>query len=157
MSQSQFDGLYQRQLAYLRDKDFFVENCYAGADHKYQISIRVITETAWQNIFARNMLICEPDVQKQLSHCPAFTVICTTGFHANPKTDGTNSDAFIVLNIERGLIIIGETSYAGEIKKTVFSFMEYLLPKRGVLSTHSSANYGKDRDDVTGLKGLEEI
>jgi phosphoenolpyruvate carboxykinase (ATP) len=149
-----FERLHQRQLAYLQDKDVFAQNCYAGADPEYRLPIRVVTEKAWQSLCARNLFIREPDPVKQLAHQPAFTIICTPEFHSVPEVDGTASEAFIVLNIAKGLVLIGGTSYAGEIKKSIFTLLHYLLPKRNVLSLHCSANYGKDRDDVALFFGL---
>jgi phosphoenolpyruvate carboxykinase (ATP) len=154
MTPERFERLHQRQLAYLQDKDIFAQNCYAGADPEYRVPIRVITEKAWQSLCARNLFIREPDPVQQLKHQPTFTIICTPEFHADPEADGTASDAFIVINISRGLILIGGTSYVGEVKKSIFTILHYLLPKRNVLSLHCSANYGKDRDDVALFFGL---
>jgi phosphoenolpyruvate carboxykinase (ATP) len=154
MSVEKFERLHQRQLAYLQNKDVFVQNCYAGADPEYRLPIRVVTEKAWQSLCARNLFIPELDPTKQMQHQPSFTVICTPEFHAEPGVDGTASDVFIVINISRGLVLIGGTSYAGEIKKSIFTLMHYLLPKKNVLSLHCSANYGNDRDDVALFFGL---
>ncbi|MEZ6062130.1 MAG: phosphoenolpyruvate carboxykinase (ATP) [Planctomycetaceae bacterium] len=152
--QQQFDRLYARQLAYLQDKDLFVEDCYAGADPRYRVPIRVVTETAWHNLFARNMLIRELDGAKLADFQPQFTVINTPRFLASPELDGTNSEAFIILHLARKLVLIGGTAYAGEIKKSVFTIMNYLLPHDRVLPMHSSVNYGRDRDDVAIFFGL---
>jgi phosphoenolpyruvate carboxykinase (ATP) len=154
MPEEAFERLHQRQLAYLQDKELFVQNCYSGANPNCRVPIRVITQAAWQNLIARNLFIQELDPKKKLGHIPAFTVICTPEFHADPKTDGTASDAFIVLNISRGLILIGGTSYAGEIKKAFFTLMHYLLPPKDIHVMHCSANYGKDREDVALFFGL---
>jgi phosphoenolpyruvate carboxykinase (ATP) len=149
-----FERVQGRQAAYLQGKDLFVEDCYAGADPQYRLPIRVITETAWHNLFARNMFIRELDPGRLADFQPAFTVIHTPNFLADPESDGTASDAFVLLDLERRLVLIGGTAYAGEIKKSVFTIMNYVLPHQKVLSLHCSANYGKDTDDVALLLGL---
>ncbi len=153
-TEAAFNHLHHRQLAYLQDKDLFIQDCYAGADPRYRVPIRVITETAWHSMFSRNMFIRELDPDKLRQHKPEFTVIQTPRFHAVPELDGTNSDAFIVVHFGRKLILIGGTSYAGEIKKSVFTIMHYLLPHQHVLSMHCAANYGKSKDDVALFFGL---
>jgi phosphoenolpyruvate carboxykinase (ATP) len=149
-----FEHLHHRQLAYLQDKDIFVQDCYAGADPNYRVPIRVVTETAWHSLFARNLFIRELDLEKLSRHQPEFTIINTPRFHAVPELDGTRSDAFIVVHFGRKLVLIGGTSYAGEIKKSVFTVLHYLLPRQHVLSMHCSANYGSDKDDVALFFGL---
>ncbi|MFN0197168.1 MAG: phosphoenolpyruvate carboxykinase (ATP) [Planctomycetaceae bacterium] len=149
-----FNRLFTRQLAYLQNKDLFIEDCYAGADPQYQLPVRVITETAWHNLFSRNMLIREVDSQKLADFSPQFTILHTPRFQAVPEIDGTRSSAFIILNLSRRLVIIGGTHYAGEIKKSVFTLMNYLLPHQNVLPMHSSVNYGADKTDVAVFFGL---
>lgn len=149
-----FDGLFHRLRAYLQGRDIFVQDCYGGADPDYRLPIRIITETAWHSLFARNLFIRERDPQKLYNHEPQFTVIDVPRFHADPDHDGTNSEVFILVHFGKKLVIIGGTSYAGEIKKSVFTILNYLLPLRGVLSMHCSANYGTDRDDVALFFGL---
>jgi phosphoenolpyruvate carboxykinase (ATP) len=151
---AKFDALKQRVSAYLQGKDLFIEDCYVGADIKYRLPIRIITEKASYALFARNMLIREMDAQKLADHIPEFTVIHAPNFHAEPEVDGTHSDAFILLNFAEKLILIGGTEYAGEIKKSIFTVMNYLLPQKGVLAMHSSSNYGKDVNDVVVFFGL---
>jgi phosphoenolpyruvate carboxykinase (ATP) len=145
-----------RLLAYLQGKDLFVQDCYAGADPDYRINVRVITQTAWHNIFARNMFILVPD-EKLSDYKPDFTIINAPGFHAVPDTDGTNSEVFILVNFEKRVVLIGGSSYAGEIKKSVFTILNYLLPlgTKGekVLSMHCSANIGQ-KGDVALFFGL---
>ncbi len=144
-----------RLLAYLQGKDIFVQDCYAGADPKYQVPIRIITESAWHNLFSRNMFvqIKEPDTYAQ--HVPKFTIINVPQFHADPEMDGTNSESFIIVNFGKSLILIGGTSYAGEIKKSVFTVFNYLYPQEKVLSMHCSANVGEEGDVAVffGLSG----
>lgn len=152
--QENFNRLFNRLQAYLQGKDLFIQDCYAGADEDFRIPIRVITETAWHNLFARNMLIRAPRGKLE-DHRPEFTVIQAPNFMAVPSLDGTNSETFVILNIEKRMVIIGGTSYAGEIKKSVFTFMNYLLPLEKTLSMHCSANIGKDGDVALffGLSG----
>ena len=149
---AQFDALYHRLLAYLQMKDLYVQDCYAGADPAYRVPIRVITETAWHSLFARTMF-ARLEVAKAREHVPEFTLLNVPRFHAVPELDGTNSEAFIILNFGQRLVIIGGTNYAGEIKKAIFSVMNYLLPQVNVLSMHCSANVGP-QDDVALFFGL---
>ncbi|MCH9007647.1 phosphoenolpyruvate carboxykinase [candidate division KSB1 bacterium] len=156
---SKFENLHNRLLAYLQGKDLFVQDCYACADPNYRISVRVITETAWHNIFAKNLFIQVP--REELGNFqPDFTIINAPRFHAIPQVDGTSSEVFIIVNFAKKLILIGGSSYAGEIKKSVFTILNYLLPigangKNKVLSMHCSANVGNDNDVALffGLSG----
>jgi phosphoenolpyruvate carboxykinase (ATP) len=149
-----YDALKARLSAYLQGKDLFVQDCKAGADPKHQIRVRVITERAWHSLFARNMFIQDSKAPELERFDPQFTVIDAPGFHAVPELDGTRSEAFILLNFGKREVIIGGTEYAGEIKKSIFTVMNYLLPPRGVLSLHCSANYGKGEHDVALFFGL---
>jgi phosphoenolpyruvate carboxykinase (ATP) len=153
MEAAHFDALLQRVLHYVEGRDLFVQDCYAGADPRFRLPVRIITEHAWHSLFARHMFIEVPDSIGRPAHTPEFTVIDTPGLHAEPSHHGTNSDVFIVLNFARQLVLIGGTSYAGEIKKSIFTVMNYLLPLRNVLSMHCSANVG-DGDDVALFFGL---
>ncbi len=154
-SPQKFDALYNRMLAYMHGKDIFVQDCFAGADKEHRLAIRVITERAWHSLFARNMFVrATPDELE--NHIPQFTVIDLPNFHAIPTVDGTNSETFIIVNFAKELIIIGGTSYAGEIKKSVFTILNYLLPmEKQVLSMHCSANVGPKGDTAVffGLSG----
>ena len=155
-SVEQFEALYSRVLAYLQGKEVYVQDCCAGSDPKHQTHIRVITEQAWHSLFARNMFIQIRDMVKLETHEPAFTVIQVPGFKAVPAIDGTNSEVFVIVDFGKQLVLIGGTSYAGEIKKSVFSILNYLLPqKQAVLSMHCSANIGKKGDSSIffGLSG----
>ena len=151
----QFNALYNRLLAYLQGKDIYVQDCYAGADVNYSIPIRIITEYSWHSLFARNMFIQINDLEKLKNHEPKFTVFAMPRFHATPDIDGTASEAFIIVNFRKGIILIGGTSYAGEIKKAVFTVLNYLLPQNKVLSMHCSANIGHGGDTALffGLSG----
>ena len=153
MEEKNFMNLFYRLEAYLQNKDIFVQDCYAGADADYKIPVRVITETAWHSLFVRNMLIQTKSWQEALDHHPDFTVINVPRFHAVPELDGTSSEAFILINLGKKLVLIGGTSYAGEIKKAVFTIMNYLLPQESVLSMHCSANVGLN-DDAAIFFGL---
>ncbi len=154
MEPQQFRALHRRMLAYLQGKDLFVQDCFAGADPEFRMPIRVITETAWHSLFARNMFI-RASQEELRSHEPQFVVLSAPGFHADPETDGTRSEVFIVLNFAERLVLVGGTQYAGEIKKSIFTVMNYLLPQRGVLSMHASANVGSEGDAAVffGLSG----
>jgi phosphoenolpyruvate carboxykinase (ATP) len=150
-----FDLLHQRLLNYVEGRELFVQDCYAGADPRYRLPVRVITEQAWHSLFARHMFIDVPDSTGRPAHEPGFTVIDMPGLHADPSLHGTNSEVFILLNFARKLVLIGGTSYAGEIKKSIFTVMNYLLPLGNVLSMHCSANVGGDGDVALffGLSG----
>lgn len=148
-----FDILFARVQAYLQGEELFVQDCYAGADPQYRMPIRIITEKAWQSLFARNMFITERNKDALKKHVPEFTIIAATGFKLDPRIDGTRTDTAIILNFAERLAIICNTSYGGEIKKTIFTVMNYLLPLEGVLSMHCSANVG-DEGDVALFFGL---
>lgn len=154
MSTDRFEALFHRLLAYLQGKDVFVQDLFAGADPKYRIPIRVITERAWHSLFARNLFI-RPETGDLEGFEPRFTVIQVPGFTAVPEIDGTRSGVFVVLNFTRRLVLIGGTSYAGEIKKSVFTVLNFLLPQEQVLSMHCSANLGEEGDVALffGLSG----
>lgn len=149
-----FDTLHERMSSYLQTKDVFVQDCYAGADPEYRMPIRIITEYAWHSLFARNLFI-QPKDDELPNHEPYFTVINSPRFHAIPAQDHTRSETFILVNFNRRLVLIGGTSYAGEIKKSIFSVMNFLLPNRGVLPMHCSANIGSDGKSALffGLSG----
>ncbi|MFI5040254.1 MAG: phosphoenolpyruvate carboxykinase (ATP) [Acidimicrobiales bacterium] len=150
-----FERLRVRLAAYLQGRDVFVQDCYAGADPDYRIKLRVVTETAWHNLFARTMFLREFDREVLASFDPDFTVLHCPQFHAIPEIDHTRSEAFIILNVKERLVIIGGTSYAGEIKKSVFTLMNHVLPQHNVLPMHCSANLGVEGDSAIffGLSG----
>ena len=153
--EERFNMMWMRVLAYLQGNDIFVQDCYVGADPKYRISVRVITEYAWHSLFARNMFIRIRDEEELANFKPDYTIIDLPKFHAVPDMDGTNSEAFILLNLAKKLVLIGGTSYAGEIKKSAFTMMNFLLPQQDVLPMHCSANIGKKEDTALffGLSG----
>ena len=143
MEFDKFEALKHRLCAYLQGKDVFIEDLYAGADDRYRIPIRIIAEKAWHALFARNLFIRELDGERLAQHAPQFTILHARNFNAVPEIDGTNSAAFIVLHFGKGLILIGGTAYAGEMKKSIFTVMNYLLPQQRVMPMHCSANIGK--------------
>ncbi len=152
MPPGQFRNLYGRLLAYLQKKELFVFDGFVGAHPAYRLPIRIINELAWQNLFVRQLFL-RPAPEEQKSSRPQFTVICAPGFNADPELDGTRSEAFIVLNLEENLVLIGGTSYAGEIKKSVFTALNFFFPQRGVFPMHCSANLGP-KGDVALFFGL---
>jgi phosphoenolpyruvate carboxykinase (ATP) len=145
-----FDALRRDLIRSLRTKDVFVLDCFAGADPAYRVPVRVITEYAWHSLFARNLFIVDESASEVT---PQLTVIDVPSFRADPATHGTRSEVVVALHLADGLVLIGGTSYAGEIKKSVFSAMNYLLPFRGVLPMHCSANIGA-MGDVALFFGL---
>lgn len=147
-----FERLYIRLTAYFQGRDVFIQDATAAAHPEYQLPIRIVNESAWHSLFSRNLFI-RRQVEELPDHVPAFTILHAPGFHAIPEEDGTNSEVFVILNLEKRLVLIGGTSYAGEIKKSIFSILNYLLPLRGVLSMHCSANLGR-RGDVALFFGL---
>jgi phosphoenolpyruvate carboxykinase (ATP) len=149
-----FDSLHRRMISYSQYRDLFVFDGYVGADERYQRKVRIIAEKASLVLFARNMFIREFDPVILQNFKPDFTVIDMPSFHAVPEEDGTRSQTFIILNFAKKLVLIGGTAYSGEIKKSIFSAMNYLLPNDGVMSMHCSANYGKSKDDVALFFGL---
>lgn len=150
-----FERLYTKVITHLKKKDdVFVFNGFAGADHTYRLPIQVINEFAWHNLFAKQLFI-RPTEEELVSHEPEFTVISAPTFKADPTIDGTNSEAFILISFKHNVILIGGTEYAGEIKKSIFSIMNFLLPERNILPMHCSANVGKEGDVALffGLSG----
>jgi phosphoenolpyruvate carboxykinase (ATP) len=144
--------LRKRMLSYLESKDLFVQDCFAGADPAYRLPIRVITEMAWHSLFAHDMFI-QAKPEELTNHVPQFTIIDAPFFNADTTTDGTRSEVFIILNFSEKTVLIGGTQYAGEIKKSVFTLLNYLLPLQNVLSMHCSANIGP-KGDVAIFFGL---
>ena len=146
-----FDALHRDLAAYLQDKELFVLDAWGGADPAYRLPVRIVTEYAWHNLFARNMFLPENDPVKRAEHVPQFTVINAPNFKADPARHGSRSDCAIYVNFGKQLVLIGGTSYAGETKKSIFTILNYLLPLKGVLPMHCSANVGKDDDNDAAL------
>ena len=150
-----FEVLYDRMLGFLQGRDLFVQDLYAGADEKHRLPIRMITELAWHSMFARNMFIAPQSLEEYKRFVPEFTIVALPSFKGMPALDNTATETFICLSFEKKLAIIGNTAYAGETKKSVFTILNYLLPLEGVLSMHCSANVNpKDADDVALFFGL---
>ncbi len=150
-----FNTLLCRLQAYLQGRDVFVQDCFGGADPDYRLPVRIITEQAWHSLFARTMFLKPGNLDEYRKHVPEFTVIAAPGFNASPLIDSTRTETFIILNMAQRLAIIGGTCYGGEIKKTVFTVLNGLLPFDGVLPMHCSANVGPDGDAAIffGLSG----
>lgn len=150
-----FDQLYIKMIRYFEGKEFFVRDCYACADWRYKMDLRVITEYAWSNLFVYNMFL-RPTAKELRSFNPEWLILNAPGFKADPKTDGTRQHNFTIIDFKRKIILIGGSAYTGEIKKSVFSALNFVLPiKRNVLPMHCSANSGEEGDTALffGLSG----
>ncbi len=155
ISEEVFANLYSKVIKYLREKsEVYVFKGFAGADNKIRLPIQVINEYAWHNLFAHQLFI-RPTESELLEHEAGFTVISAPGFKADPEKDGTSSETFIIISFEKKIVLIGGTEYAGEMKKSIFSVMNYLLPENGILPMHCSANVGLEGDVALffGLSG----
>ena len=149
-----FDNLFDKVTDYLQDQKLYVKDCYAGADEKYQLNVRVVSEAAYHGLFAHNMFV-RPTEEQLENHEPDFTVLAAPNFKADPEVDGTKTEAFILVNFDKEIILIGGTLYSGEVKKGIFGIMNYLLPKQDVMAMHCSANMSEDGDTAVffGLSG----
>ena len=147
-----FDDMHRRVAAHFANRDVFVQDCIAGADPSYGIRVRVVTERAWCALFSRNMFI-RPPAGDAAGAEPDFTILHAPGLRARGQSDGLNSETFILIHLEKRLVLIGGTGYAGEIKKSIFGILNYLLPDRNVLPMHCSANVGP-RGDAAVFFGL---
>jgi phosphoenolpyruvate carboxykinase (ATP) len=151
--QEKFNALKERMMAHANDRELFVQDTFVGADPKYRLPIRVVSELSWHSLFARTMFISNSGETEP--HKPEFTIINFPSFQADPQRDGTRSPTFILMDFSQRLVLIGGTSYAGETKKSAFTIMNYLLPQRNVMSMHCSANVGAAGDVAIffGLSG----
>ncbi|GLY10332.1 phosphoenolpyruvate carboxykinase [ATP] [Bacillus badius] len=150
-----FDQLYTKVINYLKEREeLFVFKGFAGADPAHRLPIQVINEYAWHNLFAHQLFI-RPSEEELKSHQAGFTIVSAPNFKADPAVDGTRSEAFIIISFERRIVLIGGTEYAGEMKKSIFSVMNFLLPENDILSMHCSANVGYEGDVALffGLSG----
>ncbi|WP_071460457.1 phosphoenolpyruvate carboxykinase (ATP) [Bacillus massilinigeriensis] len=155
ISEEVFSNLYNKVLNYLKEKEeVFVFKGFAGADTKSRLPIQVINEYAWHNLFAHQLFI-RPTEEELENHKSEFTVISVPNFKADPEVDGTRSETFIIVSFEQKVVLIGGTEYAGEMKKSIFSVMNYLLPESGIMPMHCSANVGAEGDVALffGLSG----
>lgn len=152
---AKFDAIYNRVTAYLAGKEVYVRDAYACADPAYRLNIRVVTEFPWSNLFANNLFL-RPTADEIEAFAPDWHIVCAPGFKADPAIDGTRQHNFAILNMTRKVILIGGTGYTGEIKKGIFTLLNYILPhEKGVLSMHCSANEGVEGDTAIffGLSG----
>lgn len=151
---TKFDLLHARLSAYMQGKELFVQDCRGGAAKDHALDLRVVSTSALHSLFARTMFL-RPTLEERAKHVPKFTVLHAPEFKADPTIDGTNSECFVIVNYEKRLCLIGGTAYAGEIKKSVFSVLNYLLPLKGVFPMHASVNVGVDGDSAIffGLSG----
>ncbi|MCB1436465.1 MAG: phosphoenolpyruvate carboxykinase [Rhodobiaceae bacterium] len=154
LTPEQFDLLHQDFLAHAVGKDLFAQDLYGGADTTYRLPVRVYTEYAWHSLFIRHLLI-RPPAGDLSSFVPKMTIIDLPSFRADPARHGTRTQTVIACDFDRGIVLIGGTSYAGEMKKSVFSYLNYLLPAEGVMPMHCSANVGSKGDAAVffGLSG----
>jgi phosphoenolpyruvate carboxykinase (ATP) len=154
ISEAHFDRLHLRVRQFFQGRDVFVRDAAAGAHGTYRLPIRVVNQNAWQNLFAHHMFLRLPN-EELAQHVPEFTILHAPACLADPAEDGTKSGTFIVINFRKKLVLIGGTRYAGEIKKSIFTLMNYLLPKRGVMAMHCSATLGSAGDTALffGLSG----
>lgn len=150
-----FDELYSRLQGFVQGRDLFVQDCYVGADPEFRMPVRVITEYAWHSLLSRNMFLLPKSTEEYRQHVPQFTVLCVPSFKAFQPIDGTRTDTFITINFEQKLCIIGVSAYGGEIKKSIFTVMNFLMPLEGVMPMHCSANVGNEGDVALffGLSG----
>ena len=144
ISAEKFENIFGRMKSYVEGKAFFVFDGFVGADPEIKLPIRVITDKAWHSLFATQIFI-RPTLEELKNHKPEFTLLSVNDFGAMPEIDGTRTETFIIINFKKKIVLMGATSYAGEIKKAMFSIMNYLLPTKGVFPMHCSANVGIDR------------
>ena len=154
ISAAKFDELFRRVQGFLQGRDVFVQDGYAGADPQYRLPVRIVTEWAWHSLFARNMFIPPANREQYRLHMPEFTILAVPSFKAHEAIDDTRSSTVIALDFAQRLGLIVDSGYGGEIKKSIFTVMNYLLPLQGVMTMHCSANQGQDRDDVALFFGL---
>ncbi len=149
-----FEKLLEKMKSFVNNKDLYVFDGFVGADKDNRLPIRVINDHVWQSLFARNLFIRPTDEELE-NHTPEFTILCINNFEAVPAVDGTESNVFIIIDLTRKIVLIGGTQYAGEMKKSMFSVMNFLLPEKGIFPMHCSANIGKDNDTALffGLSG----
>jgi phosphoenolpyruvate carboxykinase (ATP) len=149
-----FDALHEKVAGYLSRQELFIQDLFVGADPEYRMPLRVVGQRAWHALFARTMFI-RPDREQLEDVVPQFTILHAPAMEADPERDGTRTKTFIIVNFAKGVILVGGTEYAGEIKKSIFSIMNYLLPLRDVMPMHCSANVGPGGDAALffGLSG----
>ena len=157
IDQKYFSALKQKMISYLNGKDIFTRDAFAGADKEYRLAVRVITEYPWSNMFAYNMFL-RPTADELLEFTPEWHVICAPGFEADPAVDGTKDSNFSIINFAEKTIFVGGSAYTGEIKKGIFSVLNYTLPEYDqVLAMHCSANIGESGDTACFLVLVERV
>jgi len=155
LSADKFEETFSRLQGYLQGRDVFVQDCYVGAHPDYRLPIRIITEYAWHALFCRNMFILPETREEYRLHVPEFTVLAVPSFKAFEPIDGTRTSTVIAINFDQRMAIIADSAYGGEIKKSIFTVMNYLLPLEGLMTMHCSANQGNTgADDVALFFGL---
>ena len=149
-----FNSVFEKMKKHAEGKDLYVFDGFVGADKENRLAIRVINDHAWQNLFCRQLFV-RPSKEELDSHDPDFTIVCLNDFETIPEIDGTRTNIFILINLSKKIVLIGGTNYAGEMKKSMFAVMNYLMPKKDVFPMHCSANIGKDGDTALffGLSG----
>ena len=154
VSEDVFDRLHKKMVDYLSGKNLYVKDAFAGADPDYRLNVRIVSQAAYHALFSHNMFINPTDAELE-THEPEFTVLAAPHFKADPETDGTRTSTFILCNFEKRLILIGGTLYSGEVKKGIFSVLNYLLPKKSVMAMHCSANMDENGKTAVffGLSG----
>lgn len=154
ISEENFDRIFRRMKKHVEDKEFFIFDGFVGANPEKRLPIRTINNRAWHNLFARQLFI-RPSQEELKNHEPEFTLLSCDDFATIPEEEGTRSETFIIINFKKKIVLIGSTSYAGEIKKAIFSIMNYILPRKSVFPMHCSANVGADGDTALffGLSG----
>lgn len=154
ISDENFNSIFERMKKFVRNKELFLFNGFVGADNEARLPISIITDKAWQSLFA-NQIFIKPTKEEIKKHKPKVILLALNDFKSIPKKDSTNSETFIAINLKKRIILIGSTSYAGEIKKSIFSLMNYYLPNQGIFPMHCSANIGKSGDTALffGLSG----
>jgi phosphoenolpyruvate carboxykinase (ATP) len=154
MTPAHFDALYAAMFEYAKTRELFIKDAFGGTDPTHHLPVRIITELAWHSLFAHQLLI-RPDAAQMKHFKPAYTIIVLPGFKAKPAVHGTASETVIAVNFTKKIVLIGGTAYAGEIKKSVFTILNYLLPPRRVMPMHCSANVGNDGSSAIffGLSG----
>jgi len=140
IDEAHFEALHRDMMTYLQDKELYVLDAWGGADPAYRLPVRIVTEFAWHNLFARNMFIPELDPEKRATHRPEYSVIACPGLKADPARHGSRTATAIYVHYGKKLVLIAGSEYAGEIKKSIFTILNYTLPLKGVLSMHCSAN-----------------
>ena len=149
-----FEKLFEKMKDFVDDKELFVFDGFVGADPETRLPIRIINDHVWQSMFSSNLFI-RPTTEELEKHEPEFTILCINDFLADPETDGTRTDVFILIDLTRKVVLIGGTEYAGEMKKSMFGIMNFLLPDRNIFPMHCSANIGEKGDTALffGLSG----